>query len=84
MDVADIRRVYEATPFEPFRVHMANGKSADIPHPEFMHLFRSGRRLIVEYPDDSWEIIDPSLVTSIEALPQNGSRKRPRRNKPKR
>jgi hypothetical protein len=62
---------------------MANGKSADVPHPEFMHLFRNGRRLIVEYADDNWELVDVSLVTSIEALPKNGSR-RPRQRKPKR
>ena len=66
MTGGDIRRLYEAAPFQPFRIHMANGKSADIPHLEFMHLFRSGRRLVIEHPDDTAEIIDVSLVTSIE------------------
>lgn len=84
MTAADIRRVYDAVPFAPFRIHMANGKSADVPHPEFMHLFRNGRRLIVEHSDDDWELIDTSLVTSIETLPKNGSRKRERRHKPNR
>jgi len=35
-----IRRHFEATQFVPFRVHMASGKSADVPHPDFMHLSR--------------------------------------------
>ncbi len=78
-----IREMYEATPFRPFRVHMANGKSADVPHPEFMHLSPSGQRLIVDSSDDAFEIIDVSLVTSLETLEKNGS-KRPRRRKPKR
>ena len=62
---------------------MANGKSADVPHPEFMHLFRSGGRLLVEYADENWELIDVSHVTSLETLPKNGSKK-PRQRKPRR
>jgi hypothetical protein len=61
---------------------MANGKSVDVPHPEFMLLSRSGRKLIVDKPDDSFEFIDVSLVTSVETLVKNGSR-RSRRRKPK-
>ena len=78
-----IREMYEATPFRPFRVHMANGKSADVPHPEFMHLSPNGQRLIVDSSEDAFEIIDVSLVTSVETLPKNGS-KRARTRKPKR
>ena len=77
----DLRQLYEATPFEPFRIHMASGKSVDVPHPEFMLLFKSGRKAIVERSDDTFEIVDVSLVTSAETLPKNGSR-RPRRRKP--
>ena len=79
----EIRKLCEATSFEPFRVHMANGKAVDIPHPEFMLISRSGRRLIVDMPDDTFEIVNLSLVTSVETLPKNGAR-RPRRRKPKR
>lgn len=83
MNAADIRRIYEATPFEPFRLHMANGKSADVPHPEFMHLFHRRPTILVEYLDGDWELVDISLVTSVETLPKNGS-KRPRQRKPRR
>ncbi|HSH39063.1 MAG TPA: hypothetical protein VK993_09780 [Chthoniobacterales bacterium] len=44
-------------PFQPFRIHMANRRSADVPHPEFMFISRTGRRLVVDMPDDSFEII---------------------------
>jgi len=76
-----IRRLYEATPFRPFRVHTANGKSIDVPHPDFMHLSPTGRRLIVDDAnDDCSEIIDVLLVTSLETLPANG-RRRPRKRR---
>lgn len=83
MTPKEVRKLYEAAPFRPFRIHMANGKSVDVPHSEFMLLSRNGRRLVVDLPDDDFEIIDMSLVTSLETLPQNGNR-RGRKRKPPR
>ena len=74
-----IRSLFTAASFEPFRVHMANGRSIDVPHPDFMHLSPTGRRLIVDKADDSFEVIDVLLVTSVETLPKNGSKSRTRR-----
>lgn len=84
MTADQIRKLSEAVPFQPFRVHMANGRSLDVPHPDFMHLSPTGRRLVVESLDDSFEIVDVLLVTSVESLPRNGKapRRRPNR-KPK-
>ncbi|MEO5721233.1 MAG: hypothetical protein ABIR71_07170, partial [Chthoniobacterales bacterium] len=64
-----IRQLYRAVPFEPFRVHMANGRFLDIPHPDFMHLSPTGRRLVVDSSEESFEIVDVLLVTSVESLP---------------
>ncbi|MBA2433473.1 MAG: hypothetical protein M3480_10420 [Verrucomicrobiota bacterium] len=74
-----VRGLYRATPFEPFRVHMDDGRSIDVPHPDFMHLSPTGRRLIVDRSDDSFEVIDVLLVTSVETLPRNGAKARRRR-----
>ncbi len=79
MTPKEIRKLYDSAPFQPFRVHMANGKSVDVPHPDFMHLSPTGRRLIVDQMDDSFEIIDVLLITSLEILPRNGSRTRRKR-----
>jgi hypothetical protein len=76
-----IRSLYNATPFEAFRVNMANGKSVDVPHPDFMHLSPTGRRLIVDKADDTFEVIDVLLVMSVETLGKNGRRPRRRRGK---
>jgi hypothetical protein len=58
---------------------MANGRFVDVPHSDFMHLSPTGRRLIVDRSDDSFEVIDVLLVTSVETLPRNGTRARRRR-----
>ena len=81
MTGGEIRKLFEATPFLPFRVHVANGKSVDVPHPDLMHLSPTGRRLIVDRPDDTFEIIDVLIVTSLETLSQNGSRPRGRKSR---
>jgi hypothetical protein len=80
MTADQIRSLRDATPFRPFRVHMANGKSADVPHPDFINLSPTGRILIISRENDSFELIDTLLVTSAETLPKNGtrSRRRPR------
>ena len=62
---------------------MANGKSIDVPHPDFMHLSPSGRLLILAKTDDAFEVIDVLLVTSVETISRNGKgirrKKKPRR-----
>lgn len=62
---------------------MANGRLVDIPHPDFINLSHTGRRLIVEQADDSFEVIDVLLVTSVETLPRNGRKKAARRSRRK-
>jgi hypothetical protein len=79
MTVDQIRSLQDAAPFRAFRVHMANGKSVRVPHPDFMSLSPTGRILIVYRANDSFEVIDTLLVTSIETLPKNGSGARRRR-----
>jgi hypothetical protein len=76
MTADQIRTFSDATPFVPFRVHTASGKWVDVPHPDFMHLSPSGRRLIVDKADDTFEVIDVLLVTSVETLSRDGSRRR--------
>ena len=81
MTAGQIREFWEATPFRPFRIYMASGRSAEVPHPEFMHLSPNGRRLVVEAADDAFAILDVAQVTSLETLPGNGTRSRKRRKR---
>ena len=78
MTADQIRSLRDATPFRPFRVHMANGKFADVPHPDFINLSPSGRILIISRENDSFELADTLLVTSAETLSKNGTRSRRR------
>ena len=78
MTVEQLREMGDARPFRPFRLELADGRSLDVEHPEFLMRSRSGRTIVVSKPNDTFEIVDLLLVTSLEAL--NGhSRSRKRR-----
>ena len=68
MNVEQLQRVQHARPFRPYRIHMADGRSLDVHHPDFVARSASGRTIIVYGPDDTFEIVDLLLVASLEVL----------------
>lgn len=53
MSPEDILELLERRPFVPFRIHMSDGSSYKVRHPEMAVVMRSTLFLgIAEYPDD--------------------------------
>ena len=50
-----------ARPFRPFRIHMADGRTVDVNHPEWI-AYASGRIALVAKLDDSLEVVNLLLV----------------------
>ena len=79
MTIEQIRNFYEAQPFQPFVIHLADGREIPVRSREFMASAPSGRMVIIYQPDDSWNVIDLLLVTDLAVMPSgNGSRRRKR------
>jgi hypothetical protein len=81
MVIEQLRRLYEAQPFRPFTMHLADGRQLPVLHREFLAISPSGRTSIVYQPDESFNIVDLLLVTDLEVRPEgrpkpNGRRKR--------
>ncbi len=77
MTIQQLRQMHQARPFQPFRVHLADGRHLDVQHPEYLSHTPSGRTVMIATPDERFEVIDLLLVTSLELL--NGRiRRRPR------
>jgi len=77
MTVERVRELYEAQPFQPFVMHLADGRKLAVVHREFLSLSPSGRTVVVFQPDDSCNIVDLLLVTDLElGLPPGSRRKR--------
>ncbi len=77
MTIEQMRTAYEAQPFRPFVIHLADGRAVPVRHREFIMTVPSGRTIIVCQPDDTVNIIDLLLVTDLELAPAaNGPSKR--------
>jgi hypothetical protein len=82
MDIAGVREALHRNPFEPFLIRLADGRSLPVPHHDFVAL--TPRRVIVGAEDDSWSIIEPLLIVSLDSMPKkhkggNGAqRKKPK------
>ncbi len=85
MDIVGVREALRRQPFEPFAIKLADGRSLEIRHPEFVAV---GNRRIVVIADDeveSWSVIEPLLIVSLDSITKpskggNGSHgKKPRK-----
>jgi hypothetical protein len=76
--IEQLRNVYNAQPFQPFVLHLADGRSIGVPHREFMATAPNGRTIVVLQPDDQMNIIDLLLVTDIEikSISKSSTKKR--------
>ena len=79
MTIEQLRRMHQARPFSPFRVHMADGRHLDVSHPEFLAHTPTGRTIMIARPDESFEVIDLLLVTSLEPINGKPRSRRPRK-----
>lgn len=72
MHIETIRELHTARPFRPFTMHMADGRSVEVRHPEFMAMSPNGRTAIVFSPEGkkgAGHYINIMLVTDIEFKP---------------
>jgi hypothetical protein len=69
MTIEQLRNLYNAQPFRPFVIHLADGREIPVHHREFMMAVPSGRTIVVCQPDDTMNIIDLLLVTDVELQP---------------
>jgi hypothetical protein len=67
MDIAGVRELLHRQPFEPFQIRLADGRCLPVPHRDFVAL--TPRRVIVGAEDDSWCIVEPLLIVSLDSMP---------------
>ena len=66
MSPEQLRQSLRAAPFEPFRIHLADGRSFDVPHAEFAWLVPTGRTIhVFSSKERASEQIDVPLIASI-------------------
>jgi hypothetical protein len=78
MKIDQIRAVMHAAPFQPFIIHVADGNTAAVPHPDFIAI-HGNRAVIVTSPDSkepAFRMIDGAMITQLEisGTPANGAK----------
>lgn len=75
MTVDQLRAFHQAQPFRPFFLHIADGRTISVHHPEFM-AYAGGRTVFVGQPDESFEVVDVLMITSIEVRNGRNSKRK--------
>lgn len=73
MTTDQLKSFISVRPFRPFLIHMADGRTVEVNHPQWI-AYAGGRIALVAKPDDSFEVIDLLLVPSLEAKAEGTSR----------
>ncbi len=66
MTIEQLRKMHQAQPFHPFEIHLADGRSLLVNHPECLAISPPGRTIGVGLADGTIEIVDLLLVTSLK------------------
>ena len=66
MTIEQIRKFYQAKPFQPFDIHLADGRALPVLSPEFLAIAPPGRTIGVAGEDGTIESVDLLLVTSLK------------------
>ena len=78
MTIEQLRATQRAQPFVPFTLHLADGRSYRIDHPDFISSHPQGRTIIVYKRGENGdlEILDLLLVVGIEVHRSQQARRR--------
>jgi hypothetical protein len=72
--------MHQAKPFQAFDIHLADGRSLPVDHPEMLAVPPPGRTIGIGCMDGTIEIVDLLLVTSLK--PRANGATRSKRNRP--
>ena len=74
----ELRKLLRAAPFKPFRLHLADQRTFDVPHPEFVAIQPAGRWIVVVAPNElgGYEVVNMPLIVSMTVSRPPASRLR--------
>jgi hypothetical protein len=58
MTIENLRAVASASPFQPFKIHLADGRNVMVRSPEFLFIPPGGRTVVLWQPDETLHLID--------------------------
>lgn len=77
MSVEQLRSLHQSRALQPFDIHLADGRSLPVDHPEFLAITPPGRTIGVALHDGTIDLVDRLLFTSLKPK-SNGTHSRHR------
>ena len=74
MTVEQLQKMHQARPFKSFDIHLADGRTLPVEHPEMLAVPPPGRTIGIGCSDGTIEIVDLLLVTSLKPRANGASR----------
>ena len=74
MHAEAIKELLRTAPFAPFQVHVVDGKSYRIDHPDFVWFTQGGRTMFVATGGEKFAILDTMLISRAETVDSTSSR----------
>jgi hypothetical protein len=65
MSTSSIRRLIHATPFRPFKIRLADGRSIPVQHREFIMISPADLDFIVYQPEGGIDIVATNFATGL-------------------
>ena len=60
----EIKNLMQAVPFQPFVIHVSDGRIFRVPHPDFIHVGRFGR-VFLELDEHGLDILQVRQITGV-------------------
>jgi hypothetical protein len=75
MKVSDIKKMRDRAPFRAFQLHLTNGETLPVRHPEYLAVPpESGVELVVVWIGSDWNLVDAGQVARLSLLNSKAKR----------
>ena len=69
MKVSDLKKMRDRAPFRPFKLHLTNGETLPVRHPEHLSMpGQGGTDLFVVWVGPDWNLVDAGQVARVSLL----------------
>jgi hypothetical protein len=75
MTIEQLRKIHQMRPFQAFDIHLADGRSIPVSHPELLAFSPSDETFAAGMPGGNIETVKASLIASVKPRPPASARR---------
>jgi len=75
MTIEQLRKIHQTRPFQAFDIHLADGRSIPVSHPELLAFSPSDESFAAGMPGGNIETVNAALIASVKPRPPASARR---------